>query len=308
MTVRPPTVSIGMPVYNGERFLKESLDAILAQTFEDFELIISDNASADDTAGICRLYASKDRRIRYSRNEVNIGAAGNFNRVFQLATATHFFRWATADDLFPSNSLEHCVKVMGQYPEAVLCYPKTVLIDEAGRMIRPHDDNLDLRSPNPIERFRSALERIRLVNVQYGLMRSEVMKKTSLFRNYGGGDIPFVLEMTLHGQFIEIPQTVFYRRMHGQASSAIRTVEEEQQFWDPSTRGRLFLRMWKHYLTYLAVALHAPTTFVARGRLVAVVCRSAIMSRHKLMRELFRVVHECLGRMRSTNRAGRETP
>lgn len=307
MVAQAPPISIGMPVYNGERFLRKSLDAILAQTFEDFELIISDNASTDGTADICRLYASKDPRIRYVRNELNIGAAGNFNQVFRLAT-TSYFRWATADDLFPPDSLEHCLKLLECHPEAVLCYPKTVLIDDAGSVLQAKDDNLDLRSPNPVERFRSALERIRLVNVQYGLMRSAAMKKTSLFRNYGGGDIPFILELTLHGQFIEIPQTVFYRRMHGQASSAIRTVEAEQHFWDPSTRGRVSLRMWRHYLTYLAIALQAPTTLGERAQLVAVVCRSAIMLRHKFMQELAGVARVCLGRVRSTGQTRQKSP
>lgn len=306
MTTKTPTVSIGMPVYNGERFLKEALDAILAQVFEDFELIISDNASTDSTGNICQLYALKDHRIRYVRNEVNVGAAGNFNRVFQLATA-RFFRWATADDLFPSDSLLHCVVAMEQNPQAVLCYPRTILIDEAGKTIRSFDEDLNLRSADPIERFRQALERMRLVNVQYGLMRSGAMRQTALFRNYGGGDIPFILEMALQGQFVEIPQAVFYRRMHGQASSAIRTVEAEQHFWDPSTRGRLFLRLWKHYLAYSEIALHAPVSLSQRARLALVVCRSAMMSRHKLIRELFWAFAECLGGMRSRRSPGEQS-
>jgi glycosyltransferase involved in cell wall biosynthesis len=76
-----PRVSIGLPVYNGERFLKEALDSLLAQIYTDFELIISDNASTDQIESICRTYAASDRRIRYYRNKENVGAAHNFNRV-----------------------------------------------------------------------------------------------------------------------------------------------------------------------------------------------------------------------------------
>jgi glycosyltransferase involved in cell wall biosynthesis len=89
-----PRLSIGMPVFNGEKYLKEALDSILAQTYSDFELLISDNASTDRTEQICREYAAKDRRIRYYRNEKNIGAPKNFNRVFELSSGK-YFRWAT---------------------------------------------------------------------------------------------------------------------------------------------------------------------------------------------------------------------
>jgi glycosyltransferase involved in cell wall biosynthesis len=85
MTAKTPKISIGLPVRNGEEYLEESIDSILAQTFTDFELIISDNASTDRTEAICRAYAAKDRRIRYYRNPVNIGGANYGNLTFQLA-------------------------------------------------------------------------------------------------------------------------------------------------------------------------------------------------------------------------------
>ncbi len=77
-----PAVSIGLPVYNGDNFLAEAIDSILRQTMEDFELIISDNASTDRTEEICREYAAGDSRIRYYRNESNLGAMANYNLVF----------------------------------------------------------------------------------------------------------------------------------------------------------------------------------------------------------------------------------
>ena len=79
---RAPRVSVGMPVYNSEAYLREAVDSILSQSFADFELIISDNASTDSTEEICRAYASQDRRVRYLRSSVNIGANGNYNNVF----------------------------------------------------------------------------------------------------------------------------------------------------------------------------------------------------------------------------------
>ena len=93
-----PRVSIGLPVYNGELFLENALDSILSQTYSDFELIISDNASDDKTEEICRSYAARDKRVRYSRNAHNLGAAPNYNRVYHLARG-RYFKWASHDDV-----------------------------------------------------------------------------------------------------------------------------------------------------------------------------------------------------------------
>lgn len=97
MNERAPKLSIGLPVYNGEKYLPDALDDLLGQDYEDFELIISSNASTDGTDEICREYASKDRRVSHSRNDCNIGATPNWNRVAQLAHG-EFFKWAMHDD------------------------------------------------------------------------------------------------------------------------------------------------------------------------------------------------------------------
>ena len=93
-----PAVTIGLPVYNGEDTLEQVVDALLAQTFCDFELIISDNASTDGTEQICRAFAAANRRIRYVRQPVNVGAEDNFRFVFKAARS-EYFMWAAADDL-----------------------------------------------------------------------------------------------------------------------------------------------------------------------------------------------------------------
>ncbi|MCT7961886.1 glycosyltransferase family 2 protein [Laspinema sp. D1] len=99
-----PKVSIGMPVYNGEPFIREALDSLLAQTFTDFELIISDNASTDGTEAICQEYAAKDKRIRYIRQTENRGAAANFQFVLDEAVG-EYFMWAAHDDTWTKDYL-----------------------------------------------------------------------------------------------------------------------------------------------------------------------------------------------------------
>jgi glycosyltransferase involved in cell wall biosynthesis len=117
----PPRVSIGLPVYNGERFLKDALDSILSQTYRDFELIISDNASSDHTEEICRRYAARDERVRYYRYDNNVGAARNFNRVFQLSRG-EYFKWAAHDDICSPGFLQRCVKILDSDTAVVVCF------------------------------------------------------------------------------------------------------------------------------------------------------------------------------------------
>src|SRR3954468_18589343 len=106
-----PRLSIGLPVYNGEDFLAESLDSLLGQTYENFELIISDNASTDATADICRGYANHDSRVRYLRQQHNIGLAPNHNFVFSESRG-ELFKWAAADDLYGRDLLKLCVEAL----------------------------------------------------------------------------------------------------------------------------------------------------------------------------------------------------
>ena len=95
-----PVVSLGMPVFNGERYLATAIESVLGQTFDDFELLLCDNASTDATGDICRSFAGADPRVRYIRNPENLGAHPNFNRAFELATG-RFFKWASHDDALP---------------------------------------------------------------------------------------------------------------------------------------------------------------------------------------------------------------
>src|SRR5919112_5909956 len=106
MTARP-RVTIGLPVYNGERFLEQALDGLLAQTFTDFELIISDNASTDRTPEICQAYAARDSRIRYVRQPENIGAGPNHNILVPMARG-EYFKWASHDDLYDPDLVAKC--------------------------------------------------------------------------------------------------------------------------------------------------------------------------------------------------------
>lgn len=252
MNQNQPRVSIGMPVYNGENFIEHALKSLLAQTFTDFELIISDNASTDRTEAICRAYAAQDQRIRYYRNAENIGGAANFNRVFELATG-EYFRWASHDDVCAPTYLEKCVEVLDREPHTVLCYPQAIRIDDHNNSKGVYTKNLNLRSLIPHQRFHQFLETYGWYHATqiYGLMRRDMLAKTGLLGNFPHADRVLLSEISLHGEFAEVPEFLFERRVHAKtAQVANNTYESLAEWFDPKNRGKRIMPRWRRYFEY----------------------------------------------------------
>src|SRR5437868_11959393 len=110
-----PLVTIAVPVRNGEKYVARALDCVLAQTYENFELLISDNASTDGTYEICQRYTG-DARVQLWRNEQNIGANGNFDLTLERA-AGKYFMWAAADDMWAPRFVEALVHELETDPD-----------------------------------------------------------------------------------------------------------------------------------------------------------------------------------------------
>jgi glycosyltransferase involved in cell wall biosynthesis len=254
---RTPLLSVGMPVYNGERYLRDALDSLLAQSFSDFEVIISDNASTDKTREICEAYQAKHSRIRYYPNQVNRGAAWNYNRVFHLASAA-YFKWAAHDDMLAPDFLEKCVQVLDQEPEVVLVYPGSLLFEADGRQKGVYFDGLDLRDEAPHIRFRDFLARPGLCHAVFGVMRSAALSHTALIGNYPRSDRNLLGELSLSGKFYEIPEKLFYRRVHSQISTEENVTEYQLAVWfDPAKRGKLVFPRWRRLVEYLRAIFRA---------------------------------------------------
>ncbi len=252
-----PRVSVGMPVYNRESYVAEAIEAHLRQTYTDFELVITDNNSTDRSGEICRAYAARDPRVKYFRNEENLGAAGNFRRCFELSQG-EYFRWHPSDDLVGPELLELCVEVLDRDLSVITAYPRTRLIDAFGEIISDYDENLHIMDERPSVRFREVLKRLRLCNLQYGLSRRDKLARTGLLRSYAGGDIPLIAEMSLYGKFFEVPEHLFYRRMHEEASSAMKDNKDVMAFFDPKKREKIFLRHWVHLGAHYRSVWRAP--------------------------------------------------
>jgi hypothetical protein len=232
-----PVVSLGMPVFDGERYMAETIDSILKQDVDGLELIVSDNASTDATEEIARSYAARDPRVRYVRNERNLGAARNYNQLVDLAKG-RYFKWAGYDDLLQPGYVRRCVEVLDAELEVVLAYPRTDIIDGAGRFIRHHDDNLHLRSPDPVARVRGFAASFTLCNPCFGIIRRDVLMRTSLVQPFVSSDIPLLVELALLGQWHEVPERLFLRRIHGTSSRQGRLTMPQVARWFEPSRSR----------------------------------------------------------------------
>lgn len=255
-----PRVSIGLPVYNGANYLAEALDSLLAQDFGDFEVLLSDNASTDATAEICAEYAARDARIHWTRNETNLGAARNYNRTFELARG-EYFKWAAHDDRLAPSYLRRCVETLDAAPPSVvLCYPQTVLIDASGRESGLHPDRLDIRDPEPHARLNRFMRYVGQCNPVMGLMRSSALRRTGLIRTHIGSDMTLLAELALAGEFWEVPEPLFYRRIHELSSRQGRlSLREVAKWFDPSAGGPGLLPMTaQSWLRVMGVVLRAP--------------------------------------------------
>jgi glycosyltransferase involved in cell wall biosynthesis len=265
MAENKPRVSVGLPVYNGADYLAATLDSLLAQTFEDFELIISDNASTDGTEEICRAYAVRDGRIQYLRNRENLGAAANYNRVFHLSSGD-YFKWAAADDLCAPEFLERCVRVLDNEASVVLCYPRARAIDEQGNIIRDYPPKPNAGSPKPQERFYEFVCVPHPCVAVFGLIRSDALRRTQLIGSFASADRPLLGELSLMGRFHEVPEFLFFYRNHPQQSwRAYPTRQAVQAWYDPARARRLTMPHWRLLQEHVSSIGRAPLDWRERA-------------------------------------------
>ncbi len=251
----PPLVSIGMPVYNGQNYLQKAIASILGQTLTDFELIICDNASSDDTGEICRSFAARDRRVRYVRNARNIGAGPNFDLCFHLARGT-YFRWAAHDDMMAPGSLERAIAALQQHPEAVMCTGGIVEIDAEDTVIRRYATGLrDMNSPDPVQRFATVIHTPHEAEDLFGIYRRSTLVGTGLIGTYSASDRVLLAEIALRGPWVQLNESLFLHREHAQrATRALLLVDRAAalRWQNPEAQsqrqgGHFHLVLYRHY-------------------------------------------------------------
>jgi glycosyltransferase involved in cell wall biosynthesis len=261
--MKTPQLTIGIPVYNGENFLAETLDCLLGQTFEDFVVIISDNASTDSSAEICEEYSARDSRVRLHRQDQNIGAGPNHNYVVEVAE-TPLVKIAAHDDLYAPTYLERCIEVLDRDPGVVLAHSDGYLInndgvpypfdERIGKYVDPHTNQELPREPVDVaesgcsnERFHEVLHKVLWCTDMYGIMRREALNRTSLFESYYGSDKVFLAEMALLGRFYHVRENLFMKRYHSEMSASM-TAEERIAFMDTGAPKKFqYLELFKGY-------------------------------------------------------------
>ena len=273
-----PKLSIGIPVFNGEEFLPELLDSLLAQTFRDFEILICDNASSDRTPQICCEYERRDSRIRYTRNERNVGAIANFNRVFALSTAP-LFKWAAHDDLYHEAYLDACIRLLEENPDTILAHTGTAFIDEKSEILPFEQETGSFVDPKTgrrywadvtsigdttvaINRFRQVLARARWGTHMFGVVRREMLQQTSLLPNFAGSDRAMLAELALLGRFRCASERLFFKRFHTNVSWAL-SHKELKGFL--STDGKRYSRRLRQIRAYFGTPIGKPIGVLSKS-------------------------------------------
>lgn len=281
------TVSVGLPVYNGERYLEAAIQSVLAQSWPDLELVICDNGSTDKTEAICREFAGQDPRVRYHRNASNIGAAGNFRRTFELASGA-YFRWLSADDYMGPTSVEKCLALLEAHGDAALACTRTIFVDESGATMRPYDEVQALQHAGAFDRFRAAFEQDSWCNAVYGLARRDTLARTGLLGAFPASDKALLVELAMHGRFLEVPEPLFFRRIHPGAYSYGVSSDRDREFYTPesSKRSAPMSRAWRHRIENARAVARSPASVTDKIRMLAHISRRAWWQRRELLSEV----------------------
>lgn len=250
-----PTVSIALPVFNGERFVDRAIKSVLEQDYRAIELVISDNGSTDDTESICRRWADADPRVRYVRLPDNLGAARNFNLAFGEATGT-YFKWMAADDEIAPGFVGSCVAVLEREPDVSLVYALVVDIDDEGRQVHAWGPMPRARSSEPGARAADVILNESRAFPIFGLTRRDQMARTRLIKPWTGSDYLVLCDLALMGKFVEVDQPLFLHREHvGRSTRQFPNMRQRAQWFDTRRSGRFACPRWSNLFGFLVAPL-----------------------------------------------------
>jgi glycosyltransferase involved in cell wall biosynthesis len=293
-----PRVTIGLPVYNGDAFLAAAIDSLLAQTYRDFELIISDNASTDGTEAICRDRAARDGRICYYRSDTNRGAMWNFNRVVELARG-EYFKWAAHDDVHEPTYVERCVAALDGHGDVVLACTKLVDIDDDGARKDVDVPFLRWDSDRPNVRFRALANPHHRCESVFGVIRTDVLRNTELISDYAGCDRVLLAQIALAGKFHEVPEVLFLHREHKKRSTREFKSEQMRTAWfNPTRAGKPDIPHVKMLRGYARVTAHARVPLVDKLACWAMLVPWSIRNRPGLWKDFSYSLSYALARRR----------
>jgi glycosyltransferase involved in cell wall biosynthesis len=279
-------VSIGLPVRNGANYLRQAIETILKQTYDNLELIISDNASTDETPEICRAATCRDPRVRVYCNERDIGAAANYNLTFKYSSGK-YFKWAAHDDVLAHTFIERAVDTLESDSSIVLCSSRSARIDQDGQIsgTYPSDPCWDL--PLASRRFRSLVSSPHACVTVFGLIRRETLARTALIAPYVNSDRVLLAELGLAGRLHEIEDVLFFRREHAGSSLRCFPDHRERVVWfDPSRSARFAFPELNTVLGYASAVSRGPMSGSERARCWTTVLAWALSQWRPLLADL----------------------
>lgn len=289
-------VVIGLPVYNGQRYLPDAIDSHLSQSFGDFELVISDNGSTDATSEICAAYARQDERVKYLRSKENRGILWNHRRVLEeISGPDQYFRWAGADDIMEPGLLQSMVDVLDGRAEVVAVMPNTKNIDDAGEIIGSMARVLDMQSPDVFQRAHDLLMARYQHVIAYGLLRASTLQLMRTGPNYPGWDEIFAWELVLRGELVQPDGPALLRRFHAGSISRVKTVKELRKWVEPNAKGGMNFPQWKWAYERARVLMACPVGRRDRIRIAGFLARYTVWQRDKLLTDVKQTVRRLLG-------------
>jgi glycosyltransferase involved in cell wall biosynthesis len=277
-----PAVSICLPVYNGENYVAAAIESMLAQTFADFELVITDNASTDRTEEICRKFADADPRVRYHRNERNVGGACNQAIAVQLSRG-RYVRLSAHDDMIAPTHLEECIAVLEERPDVVIAFTTTVEIDEVSAVIRYYR-NTRGTADTPSRRFRELIFRDQDVAAFYGVIRGDVLRSLPPMENFTGSDRVFLCRLAFRGPFVSIDRPLFYKRYH--PKNYYLDWRDRMAWFNPDAKGKVTFPNWLGLFSICKAVVTSPIPLPERLRCGATVVHWAVRYAPKLAKDL----------------------
>lgn len=258
---RPPLVSIGLPVRNGARYLSEAIQSVLNQSLSDFELIIADNASFDETESICRGFAERDPRISYHRQPRDLGAAPNFHFTLRVSSG-RYFKWLAHDDVLEPGFLSAGVAALRETPAAGVCYCALTMIDETGAAIEVRENRLlGAEHDDPARRFHTMALTSHDCFAVFGLIRRERLAAAAPMGSYANADRALLAELALQAPFVYLASPMIRIRLHKARYSSREQLDPKAAitWWATANAGQRPMHHWQLLRGYLAaIRNHAP--------------------------------------------------
>lgn len=292
---KPPVITIGIPAYNAAAHIGLTLAGFLSQSYADFEVIVSDNASSDATPDAVKEYMRQDTRIRYERQPFNIGCNPNYAWLVTRARG-EFFKWSSASDWCAPRFLEFCRKELLTHEDSVLAVPRTRLFHHAPETSVDYDRDIEVLEDTPYARLVKLTSTLALNNALNGLIRTATLRRTRPMERYSGADCVLMGHLALLGKFRLVQEPLFYRRMDPQTATSMQDRATVRRHHYPRLSRDALFQGCKHHAGWLRIALTAPMPLSERLRSIELVAKMCYWRREFLVRDLSDLWHYCVRR------------